>query len=117
MSAAAHLATEDWLDALREACRETSQARVARRIGYSATVISQVLSGSYKGDLRAVRRAVEGAFLGSEVDCPALGPIPANRCLSEQRRPLTASNPQRVRIWRACRAGCIHSRIREHEPC
>lgn len=100
-----------WISVLRGQCREHTQARVAEAIGYSAAVVSQVLSGSYRGDLQRVERAVRGAFLGEVVICPVLGEIPTNRCLEIQRQPYASTNPQRVRLYRACRAGCANSQI------
>jgi hypothetical protein len=101
----------DWIDILRARCAETSQARVADKIGYSPAVISTVLKGTYAGDLTAVEKAVRGAFMGATVDCPVLGAIASNRCLEEQRKPFAATNPHRVTLYRACRSGCAHSAL------
>ncbi len=100
-----------WLLTLAEECDNTSQARTAKRIGYSPTTVNQVLRGSYKGDLGTVEAAVRGALLGAVLTCPVLDEITTDKCLREQRRPLTPTSPQRVRVWRACRAGCPHSKI------
>lgn len=102
---------DSWRTVLAEECRGSSHARVGAKIGYSPAVVSQVLSGSYKGDLKAVQKAVEGAFMGATVDCPVMGKIAGNKCLANQRLPFAATNPQRVRLWRACRDGCPHSRV------
>lgn len=100
---------QDWLTVLAEACRDSSQAAVAARIGYSATVVNQVLKGKYTGDLRAVEQAVRGALLSYTIECPVLGALPAHLCLEHQRRPFAATNPLRVRLYRACRT-CTHRR-------
>ena len=92
----------DWLDVLRSACKARSQRAVAADIGYSTAVVSQVLSGSYKGDLRAVRQKVEGALMGLTVDCPVVGDLQRNRCLEYQRQPFAATNHLRVQFSRAC---------------
>jgi hypothetical protein len=105
----------DWQKRLRAECERASQSRVAAQIGYSEGVVSAVLSGSYKGDLGAVQKAVEGAFMGATVDCPVLGDLAANKCLEHQRRPFAATNETRVRLWNACRAGCPHSRLTQQE--
>lgn len=98
---------EAWLDALAAAAAAHGQGAAAKAIGYRPSVVSQVLKGSYKGNLSAVRRAVEGAFLGATVDCPVLGDIPAQRCRKIQAgrgtRP-SATTPERVKLWRACPA-------------
>ena len=107
----------NWHERLREECARTSQARVAERIGYSPAVVNQVLNGGYKGDLRAVQKAVEGAFMGATVDCPVLGMIASDQCLREQKREYAATNPGRVRLWKACRGECPHSRVgKEAQP-
>ena len=105
--------SEAWRKRLADECRRRSQAAVAELLGYSPTVVNQVLSGSYRGDLTAVRRAVEGAFMGAHVECPVLGEIADNRCISEQRRAFAATNPQRVQLFKACRNGCVHSRVQK----
>jgi hypothetical protein len=92
----------DWLAALRDECARTSQAAVARRINYSATVVNQVLKGAYKGDLHGVQRAVEGALLGMTVKCPVIGDLARNLCLDYQRQPFAATNPTRVQLARTC---------------
>ena len=92
----------DWLDVLRSACAAHTQRAIAARIGYSTAVVSQVLSGTYKGDTRAVQQKVEGALMGAMVDCPVIGELPRDRCLENQRMPATAANPLRPRFAKAC---------------
>jgi hypothetical protein len=104
---------DDWIDALACACRGATQRRIAERVGYSPTVINQVLKGRYQGDLSAVEQAVRGALMDLHVDCPVLGALAADRCLEIQRRPFAATNATRVRLYRACRSGCPHSRLQE----
>lgn len=98
-----------WIDLLRASCTVTSQAHVARKIGYSQAVVCQVLSGTYNGDLQRVRAAVEGALMNVQVDCPVLGLISRAKCVEIQRRPFTPTNPANVALYRACRSGCPHS--------
>lgn len=45
------------------------------------------------------------------VACPVAGELRMHHCLQNQRMPFAATNPQRVRLYRACRAGCPHSRL------
>ncbi len=104
-----------WLDTLRAECARRSQAQVAKLLSYSPAVVNQVLQGSYRGDLKAVQKAVEGVFLGAVVQCPVLGEIASNRCLEEQAKPFAATNAQRVALYRACRGGCPHSRLHKHD--
>lgn len=91
-----------WLEVLRQACKAHTQVAIAERIGYSAAVVSQVLKGAYKGDLRAVQQKVEGALMGLTVDCPVIGDLPRNRCLEYQRQSFAATNHMRVQFSRAC---------------
>ena len=120
MSALAKLAAwgptpADWLVALAEACDEETQGRAARRIGYSAATVSFVLNKRYTGDLKAVEAAVRDALMRGTVACPLLGEILGGTCRHNQALPYSATNPQRVALFRACRGGCAHSRIETGE--
>lgn len=103
----------DWLEALARAADRTSQAVAARAIGYSGSVVSSVLKGSYNGDLAAVEKAVRGRFLAATVACPVAGEIGADICLAHQKRAqhFSAGSSFRVEMARACKGGCPHSRI------
>lgn len=91
-----------WIKVLREVSAATSQPLAAVRIGYSTAVVNAILKGTYKGDWKRVQQAVEGALMGSTVECPVLGSIPRQRCVEHQRAPFTATNPMRVQLSRAC---------------
>lgn len=94
----------DWIIVLADECdRAGSQAALGRAIGYSAGVVNAVLGNVYKGDLGRVEAKVRGRFMHASVECPVLGSISTADCLDHQKRPLMATNPQRVRLWRACR--------------
>jgi transcriptional regulator with XRE-family HTH domain len=96
----------DWALALAQAADSgMSRRRLADLIGYSATAISQVLSGKYRGNKEKLAAAVRAALMHESVQCPVLGEISGEQCLSEQRKPLAATSGMRVRLWRACR-GC-----------
>lgn len=101
-----------WLKVLREQCVNTSQAAVARRLGVSPALINQTLKGVYQGNMARVQALVEGEYLGRTVMCPVLDELPANRCMEYQSRPFAATNPLRVKLFRACRA-CPHNKQRE----
>ena len=103
--------SKEWMDVLRERAAETSQRKVAEELGVSAAMVNQVLKGSYTGNTDTLRTRVEGAYMDQCVTCPVLGRLPVHECEANQKRPFTASNPQRVRLYRACRAGCPHSRL------
>lgn len=104
----------DWKETLRDACAASSQKKVADRLGVSATVVNQVLHDKYPGNLNRVKGLVEFVLTrGAAVQCPVLGEIGNEECLAYQRQPFAATNAQRVRLFRACRNGCPHSRIGE----
>jgi len=113
----AHLISDPaWILALREQVAAKGQRAVAKEIGYSPAVVSQVLQRKYGengagGDLASVEKRVRGAYMGETVYCPVLGEIPSNQCLDHQRKPFAPINPMRVRLFRACRAGCENSKL------
>lgn len=118
MSDAAAVAdTEDWIAVLREEARCTSIAKAAKRISYSTTTVSEILSGKYRADPAAIRQAVEGALMSATVECPALGmEIRTNQCLEFQRRKIEqATSPHHVRLFRTCPT-CPHHRAAAGEP-
>jgi DNA-binding transcriptional regulator YdaS (Cro superfamily) len=96
----------EWVRALAAACAGTTQAAVARRLGYSASVVNQVIRGSYKGDLARVEAVVRGAFMSECVVCPILGEIGRDVCLAHQRRGFDASSSVRAQLYHACRKPC-----------
>ncbi|WP_142850831.1 transcriptional regulator [Telmatospirillum sp. J64-1] len=102
-------ALPQWVQVLAEHCDATSQARTAKRIGYSGAVVSHVLKNVYPGDIAKVELAVRGALMAATVNCPVLGDLPTNECLEHQRRKFAATNHVRVRLYRSCHGGCPHS--------
>lgn len=102
----------DWIVVLAEEASRTSATAVAKRIGYSASAVSSLISGKYPGDIGKIEAKVRGALMGATVECPVLGELTRDRCLGEQDRPFTA-NALRSRLYRACRNGCPHSRLGE----
>lgn len=100
---------EPWIEMLDAACKASTRAAVAKRLDYSPAVVTEVLKGSYKGDLKRVQRAVEGALMQAKVECPVVGEIGQQLCVTHQRAPFRATNPAAVQLYHACRAGCSHS--------
>ncbi len=105
----------DWIEALAKACDQSSQARVAGAIHYSPATLSYVLKNRYAGDLKKVEQAARGALMHKMVQCPVVGPLGADACLAHQRAPFSTRNPQRVAFYRACRSGCVNSRLASHD--
>jgi hypothetical protein len=100
----------NWLERLREAVAESSGNQVARRLGVSPATISLLVNEKYKGDMTAMEERVRGALIGETVDCPVLGEIGRDACLTWQRAKFIASNPTRIKLYRACRGGCPNSK-------
>lgn len=94
--------TPDWVEALAEECDRTSQAKAAERVGYSASVVNQILANCYRGKISAVERKVRLALLPERVLCPVLGAITTTRCAVEQEKPFSIANPLRVALARKC---------------
>jgi hypothetical protein len=115
-------AEPEWIAVLREFSKpskdnpERSQVSAARLIGTSSSVVSQVLSGKYPGNLANIEARVRGALLDEKLTCPALGSINRKRCQDEQNRPFAVTNPYRVKVYVACRSGCPNSRHKKVTP-
>ena len=101
---------------VREAAREGSQAKVARRIGYAPSSLSLALSGAYRGSLAHMEAAIAEAF-GAAVACPWLGrSIDAETCRSHRTRPIPTANPADLKHWRACRYCPLNPDARAASP-
>ena len=98
-----------WLAALQQAVKSGSLAEVAKRLGVSKTLVSQVCNQKYPGDLGRVQKLVEGAYLSHTVMCPILGEIRQDQCLAHQARRNVSSNPLYIQDYKACRSGGQHS--------
>jgi hypothetical protein len=106
-------AMPDWIGILAAACDRSSQSMVAKQLGYSSSVISSVLRRNYVGSLETVEKAVRGALMAETLNCPVLAEIATHECLANQKRAreFSAGSSIRVRLYRACRGPCPHSRI------
>lgn len=97
----------EWVIAIVDACDAPngSQNKVARKLGYSGAVISQVIVKRYLGDMTAVEQQARMHLMKSTVVCPALGEITEIACLGwrEEANELRSSSPTRVRMFTACR--------------
>ncbi len=94
----------DWYAALVQACKASSQSKVALRLGVSTSRVNGVLRGRYKGRVDLVAARVRGELMHEVIECPILGEISKRRCLDEQRRPFAPTSPQRVMLFKACRS-------------
>lgn len=101
----------EWTEALAVACDETSQRKVAERLGYSPGTVNGVINNKWPASTAAVEQAVRDQLMASTVICPVQGQIGMDACLANQALPFAATNNMRVRLYRACRDGCHHSRV------
>ncbi|PZP67130.1 transcriptional regulator [Methylorubrum populi] len=97
---------------LAEFADSRSGAEAAKAIGYSPAVVSHLIANRYPGDLPTVMQKIRGALMGETVLCPVLGELGRDQCLTEQRRPFAATTAARAQVYRACRTGCPHSRLK-----
>lgn len=100
-----------WVEILATEAARTSASAVAKRIGYSVTVVSMVIRANYAGDIGKIEAKVRGVYMGELVDCPVLGEIERDRCVNEQGHKFSATSALRTMLYRACRGACPHSRI------
>ena len=101
-----------WVSLLAAQCDAQGLSRVAAHTRRSTAAISQVINHKYGGRYDALEQAVKGAFAAATVSCPIVGELAAHACLDHQRAPFAATNPTRVKLFRACRGGCTHSRLK-----
>jgi transcriptional regulator with XRE-family HTH domain len=97
------MTTSDRLDLLRRVVDEHGQAEVARRIGRSTAAVNQVLHGKYNGNPERILELIAAEFGSETVQCPVMGEIALARCTEERNKPFRATNPQRRRLYLACR--------------
>ncbi len=102
----------DWVGELAAMAQVQGLNACASRLGYSPAVISQTIGNKYRGDLSKVEDKVRGALMGATVVCPVLGEIGRDACLTWQGKPRAVTNAIRTRVYRACRSGCAHSRLK-----
>ena len=92
----------DTMALLTKAVKNHGQAAVARRIGYSASAVSQALAGKYGGSLDNLLQRVAEIYGNGTVPCPVMGEIPLRRCAEERRKAFGATNPQRAQLFVTC---------------
>lgn len=105
----------DWAQvrALATAAEMLGCDGAGERIGYSGTVVSQVIRRRYGTDGRAgniarVWDAVRVHLMAETVECPGLDmEIAVERCRREQRKKFSASSPIAMRLHAACQT-CPH---------
>lgn len=93
----------DWLDELARFADASDLGVAGERIGYSRSAVSTVISGKYQGDLARVEQMVRGALMALTVECPILGDIGRDQCLTEQKEPFRATSRHRAQLFHACK--------------
>lgn len=102
----------DWIVELAAFTDSKGTKAAGVAIGYSYSAVSMVLNNKGdKLDLERFEERVRGALMGLTVDCPARGDMTRDVCLDWQRKPFAATSAGRVEMYRACRAGCPHSKL------
>ncbi len=95
-----------WVEVLIKACdaKGSSQGKVAKRLGYSATVVSQIIHKSYPSIDDALETRILDIFDGQNVKCPARGLIRAEECVKwrDKASELHSSSPIHVQMFVAC---------------
>lgn len=90
------------------------EEQVARTIGYSKSVVYEVLRNRYRGRLDRVEAAIRAALMRDAIICPALRrEISGAQCLANQARPYSTASPEAARLYHACRSGCPHATAKE----
>jgi len=108
-------ALPDWVKTLVEECNARSQNQVAKKLGISSPVVSQVIRNNYQGNYENIAARVRDVFGNKLIDCPALGPIPGEACLQWRDQMGTPSSvPIRVQMDRACRL-CPRNQKKEED--
>lgn len=101
----------DWINELARLADQIGLGGCVERINYSRSAISNVINGKYgKGDLIRFESMVRGALMSETVECPILGRIGRDRCLTEQNEPFRATSAFRAQLFHACRNGCANAR-------
>lgn len=97
----------EFVRAIIKACEapNSSQNKVARKLGYSGAAISQVIANKYQGETDMIADKVRMVLLQSTVDCPALGEIPELGCVAWQEEAVAEAfkTPFKVKMAHACR--------------
>lgn len=94
----------DRMQLLINAVAANGQAAVARATGYSVSAINQAIHNKYAGSLDNLLQRVSEVYGDGTVICPIIGEISIQQCVAERRKPFGATNPQRVKLYHACKA-------------
>lgn len=108
------LGGEAWLYHFRTAVDQLGATKVKKRLGCSATTVSQIYNNKYPSPTDKWRDRFLAEFTPGSVECPVLGEISRDACSFHRKREFAATNPQRVQLYHACRS-CINNPDRIEE--
>lgn len=97
----------DWVRVLAQECARSNQTLVAKRLGRSGAVVSQVLRNKYGAKTTQIEDRIRGLYLDGSVACPGIGDaMPTNECQDwrEKAGRFEMGDPNRARMYRACHA-------------
>ena len=95
-------ADDEWVQVLQEAIARRGTTEVARILECSTALVSQLAKGVYKSPIGRHRERVLLLLTRDTVTCPVLGAIDVDTCRFHRTREFAATNPTRVRLYRAC---------------
>lgn len=101
----------DWVGLLAEASAASSQNQVAKRLGVSATLVSNVLAARYTGDMERIEDIVRGIYDRKVVQCPAVGEMASDQCRKWRAKASKKSTTSAMTVImrRACNRCPIHT--------
>ena len=98
----------DWVRVLAHECARSNQTLVAKRLGRSGAVVSQVLHNRYGARTTLIEERVRGLYMHGAVACPGIGgaALPTNECQDwrEKAGRFEMGDPNRTRMYRDCHA-------------
>ncbi len=99
-----------WIDILKREVKARGLSCVATELGVSKSTVSLVCNGKYPGSTARIEERIRKIFgMNGHVACPVQGEISPARCADTRRRAqaigMKASNPETLRLYRAC-LGC-----------
>lgn len=101
-----------WLTLLKQKVDALGRRQVEADTGMSKTTLSMVLNDKYLGNLSNIESQVIAAYTNITINCPVLGDIAVKRCNTEQIKGFSPSNPQRIRLFKAC-ANCSNKKANQ----
>ncbi|RWC58894.1 transcriptional regulator [Mesorhizobium sp.] len=93
----------DWLEELARFADANDLGVAGECISYSRSAVSTIISGKYPGDIARVEQMVRGALMALTVECPVLGEIGRDQCLTEQKEPFRATSRHRAQLFHQCK--------------